>query len=125
MRKADEQGNIFKADEHEMNIIVLRFLINMCNNINKETRLYVPKEIAILLMIKFAKSDEEEPSDSLKDTINEYLKNFSFNAEPNREIKAINRLTELQILVVHCVKSCDKHELSKLDNAVHILANNF
>lgn len=77
-------------------------------------KLMSKKEI-VFLMIGYAKSKYDFPSELLKYKCHSYFKALSLNEE--EKIKTINGL------IVLCMDSCSKEQLKKLDDSVNILCD--
>lgn len=77
-------------------------------------KLNLKKEI-VFLMIGYAKSKYDFPSELLKYKCHSYFEALSLNTE--EKIKTINGL------IVLCMDSCSKEQLKKLDNTVDVLCN--
>lgn len=82
--------------------------------VENNNKLILKKEI-VSLMIDYAKSKYNVPSELLIHKCHSYFNALSLNAEERR--KAINGL------IVLCMDSCSNEQLKKLDNTVDVLCN--
>lgn len=90
----------------------------------KKRELDESEEEAIKLMIQFAKSSEQNPSEELKEAVNEHLYlNDADRGETKLDV-IMNRKAKINRLIVLCINSCEESELIRLDGIVDLLAEN-
>lgn len=82
------------------------------------------EEEAIKLMIQFAKSSEQDPSEELKEAVNEHLYLNDANRGKTKLDVVMNRKAKINRLIVLCINSCDENELIRLDGIADLLAEN-
>lgn len=82
------------------------------------------EEKAVKLMIQFAKSSEQDPSEELKEAVNEHLDLIHTNRGDTMLDVIINRKAKINRLIVLCINSCEESQLIRLDGIVDLLAEN-
>lgn len=82
------------------------------------------EEEAVRLMIQFAKSSEQDPSEELKESINEHLYLNDANRGKTKLDVIMNRKVNINKLIVLCINSCEESELIRLDDIADLLAEN-
>jgi len=82
------------------------------------------EEEAVRLLIEFAKSSEQNPSEELKESVNEHLDEIHANLGDTMVDVIINREVKINRLIVLCINSCEESELIRLDDIADLLAEN-
>lgn len=82
------------------------------------------EEEAIKLMIQFAKSSEQNPSEELKEAVNEHLYLNDANRGKTKLDVVMNRKVKINRLIILCINSCEESELIRLDGIADLLAEN-
>ena len=82
------------------------------------------EEEAVRLMIQFAKSSEQNPSEELKEAVNEHLGLIHANRGKTKLDVIMNRKVNINRLIVLCINSCEESELIRLDDIADLLAEN-
>lgn len=82
------------------------------------------EEEAIKLMIQFAKSSEQDPSEELKEAVNEHLYLNDANRGKTKLDVVMNRKVKINRLIILCINPCEESELIRLDDIADLLAEN-
>lgn len=90
----------------------------------KKRELDKSEEEAIKLMIQFAKSSEQNPSEELKEAVNEHLGLIHANRGKTKLDVVMNRKVKINRLIILCINSCEESELIRLDDIADLLAEN-
>lgn len=82
------------------------------------------EEEAVRILIEFAKSSEQNPSEELKESVNNHLDEIHANVGNTMGDVIINRKAKINRLIVLCINSCEESELIRLDDIADLLAEN-
>lgn len=82
------------------------------------------EEEAVRLMIQFSKSSEQNPSEELKEAVNEHLGLIHANRGKTKLDVVMNRKAKINRLIILCINSCEESELIRLDGIADLLAEN-
>lgn len=82
------------------------------------------EEEAVRILIEFAKSSEQNPSEELKESVNNHLDEIHANVGNTMLDVIINRKAKINRLIVLCINSCEENELIRLDGIVNELSEN-
>lgn len=82
------------------------------------------EEEAVRILIEFAKSSEQNPSEELKESVNNHLDEIHANVGNTMGDVIINRKSKINRLIVLCINSCEESELIRLDDIADLLAEN-
>lgn len=80
------------------------------------------EEESVRLMIQFAKSSEQNPSEELKEAVNEHLYLNDANRGKTKLDVVMNRKVKINRLIILCINSCEESELIRLDGIADLLA---
>lgn len=125
MRKAENTGDYANAEKYDFNYNALMIIANSSFKVHNKFVHYDPEEDVKQLMIAFAKSGDREPSEKLKETVNQYLEDLHSNTGVSRQDTIKRRIIAINKLIVLCIHACTGEELKRLDGIVKELAENF
>lgn len=91
----------------------------------KQHKLHKSGADAVIQMVQFARSEETEPSDALKETVNRYLYDIYPNYAKKDEDRVEGRHQDIAGIIFFCCNFCSASEIDKLDRVAPILARSF
>lgn len=91
----------------------------------KQHKLPKSEAEAVIQMVQFARSEETEPSEALKETVNRYLYDIYPNYAKKGDGMVEGRHRDIAGVIFFCCNFCSASEIDKLDRVAPVLARSF